>query len=295
MTYNILAIDDEQPNLLMLEEYLSDSHYEVTSVQSAKEGLSLLESGQKFNAILLDRMMPEMAGMEFLEKIKGDDRFKNIPVVMQTAAAAQDQIAEGIAAGVFYYLTKPFKKNVLISVLESALKDFSVYDDIKSQLEQANAALTRLDGCNFSFQTLDDVTNIALYLANLYPDPEASIMGLKELMINAVEHGNLGITYDDKSELNLKGEWIDEVEKRLSLPEYKEKFAKAYFTKENDQVVLILEDQGTGFDWKKYMEMDPDRATDNHGRGIAMSNIMSFDEVEYVAPGNKVICRKKLN
>ncbi|OQW72540.1 MAG: hypothetical protein BVN35_14080 [Proteobacteria bacterium ST_bin11] len=294
MTYHILAIDDELTNLIILEEYLSEGNYEVTSVQSAQAGLAQLESGNKFHAILLDRMMAGMNGMEFLEQIKGNDRYKHIPVIMQTAAATQDQIAEGIKAGVFYYLTKPFKKNVLISVLESALKDFSVYDEIKTKLEQVNAALHRIVSCSFLLQNLDDVSNVSYYIAKLYPDPEVTIMGLKELMINAVEHGNLGITYDEKSELNFKGIWAKEVQNRLSLPEYKDKYAIASLEKNDDQIVFTIEDQGRGFDWEKYMVMDPMRATDNHGRGIAMSNILSFDEIEYVAPGNKVICRKNL-
>jgi CheY-like chemotaxis protein len=294
MTYHILAIDDELTNLIILEEYLSEGNYEVTSVQSAQAGLAQLESGNKFHAILLDRMMAGMNGMEFLEQIKGNERYKHIPVIMQTAAATQDQIAEGIKAGVFYYLTKPFKKNVLISVLESALKDFSVYDEIKTKLEQVNAALHRIVSCSFLLQNLDDVSNVSYYIAKLYPDPEVTIMGLKELMINAVEHGNLGITYDEKSELNFKGIWAEEVQNRLSLPEYKDKYAIASLEKNDDQIVFTIEDQGRGFDWEKYMVMDPMRATDNHGRGIAMSNILSFDEIEYVAPGNKVICRKNL-
>ncbi|MBS3955383.1 MAG: response regulator [Methylomicrobium sp.] len=294
MTHQILAIDDEHLNLILLEEYLSEGNYEITAVQSAKAGLEQLESGHKFHAILLDRMMAEMDGMEFLELIKGNDRYKHIPVIMQTAAATQDEIAEGIKAGVFYYLTKPFKKNVLLSILESALKDYSVYDDIKTKLEQVNAALTCVVSCDFSLKSLEDVTSLSYFIANLYPDPEAVIMGLRELMINAVEHGNLGITYDEKSELNFKCAWAEEVQRRLSLPEYKDKYATASFKKMDDQIVFTLEDQGNGFEWERFMEMDPIRATDNHGRGIAMSNIMSFDQIEYIAPGNKVICRKKL-
>ncbi len=294
MTHHILAIDDEKPNLMMLEEYLSDDDYELVTVQSAKEGIAHLESGKKVHAILLDRMMPEMNGMEFMAFIKGHERFKHIPVIMQTAAASQDQIAEGITAGVFYYLTKPYKKNLLLSVLKHALKDFSVYDDLRARMEKTNAALTRLDDCSFSFQSLDDVTNISFYVAQLYPDAEEVIMGIKELMLNAVEHGNLGITYEEKTELNNKGAWVDEVNQRLLLAENKHKFAKAVLKKMPQEIVFVLEDQGKGFDWEKYLQMSPERALHNHGRGIAMSKMMSFDSMEYIAPGNKVICTKKI-
>lgn len=293
MTFYILAIDDEQANLLMLEEYLSDDDYNVVTVQSAKEGIAYLESGKKVHAILLDRMMPEMSGMEFVAHVKSDDRFKYIPVIMQTAAAAPDQIAEGISAGVFYYLTKPFKRNVLLSVLKSALKDFAVFDDLRGQLEKGAAALNRLDTCSFSFQNLDDINNISYYVATLYPRPDEVILGIRELMLNAVEHGNLGITYDEKTELNDKGEWMDEVNQRLLLADNKDKWARIFIEKKAREIVLHIEDEGPGFEWEQYLLMSPERALHSHGRGIAMSKMMSFDSLEYITPGNKVVCKKK--
>jgi len=47
-------------------------------------------------------------------------------------------------------------------------------------------------------------------------------------------------------------------------------------------------DQGAGFDWQSYLEMSPDRAFDSHGRGIAMSRMLSFVALEYTGNGNTV-------
>lgn len=293
MTQSILAIDDEMVNLVMLEEYLSDEDYDVTTMQNANDALDHLDAGNRVDAILLDRMMPGMNGMEFLERIKSDERFKSIPVIMQTAAAAQDQIAEGIQAGAYYYLTKPFKRNVLLSILRTALRDSGAFDNIRNRMEKIDCALKCLESCSFAFQTLDDVKNISTYFSAFYPQPEEAIVGLKELMINAVEHGNLSITYDDKTELNAKGTWEEEVKRRLGLPENRDKFARARIERKDGDLLFILEDEGPGFDWEPYLQIDPKRALHNHGRGIAMSNMLSFDEIEYVEPGNKVICRKK--
>ncbi len=295
MTYTILAIDDEKPNLLMLEEFLSDETDCVfIGVESAQEGLDLLDSGQEVHAILLDRMMPGMDGMQFLEKTKADERFKYTPVIMQTAAAAQEQVAEGIAAGVFYYLPKPFQKQVLLSILRSALRDYDQYCTLRDALGQTSAALRLVDHCQFSVQTLEDVKAVSAHLAGLYDQPDDVLMGLSELMINAVEHGNLGITYDEKTELNHNGEWEEEVARRLALSENKQKYAKVMLERTSQAIVLTIEDCGDGFDWDAYLEISPERALHNHGRGIAMSRMLSFDEIEYVAPGNKVICTKHL-
>ncbi|HBT43645.1 MAG TPA: response regulator receiver protein, partial [Rhodospirillaceae bacterium] len=60
--------------------------------------------------------MPEMDGMEVLAKIKGDPDLKAIPVIMQTAMDLEAEIVDGIEAGVYYYLTKPYDVDVLVSV-----------------------------------------------------------------------------------------------------------------------------------------------------------------------------------
>ncbi len=294
MTHTILAIDDEMPNLLMIQEFLADDPYELILMESAEEALAFLEEGKKAHAILLDRMMPGMDGLTFLKKLKESPDFRHIPVIMQTAAAGAQQVAEGIEAGVFYYLTKPFKKDVLRSILRSALRDFGIFGDIKTELDRRNAALGRLTECRFDLQTLEDVKNISAYLAMMYPDPESAIMGLKELMINAVEHGNLAIGYDEKTVLNNEGRWEEEVAHRLQQENYKQKRAQVSFSRNAEQIVVIIEDEGPGFEWERFLEMDPARAFDNHGRGIAMSRAISFDEVEYIAPGNKVKCYKAL-
>ena len=54
--------------------------------------------------------------MEVLEKLKVDKELKEIPVIMQTAAAPTKEIREGVNAGVFYYLTKPFSEELLLWV-----------------------------------------------------------------------------------------------------------------------------------------------------------------------------------
>jgi hypothetical protein len=61
-----------------------------------------------------------------------------------------------------------------------------------------------------------------------------------------------------------------------------------------DAIVVHIIDEGNGFDWRKYLELSPDRITDPHGRGIATSRMMSFDSLEYLGVGNEVRCTVKL-
>ena len=56
-------------------------------------------------------------------------------------------------------------------------------------------------------------------------------------------------------------------------------------------VELVIRDEGAGFDWKNYLTFSSERACDSHGRGIAMSRMLSFDHMEYRGCGNEVLVR----
>lgn len=120
----ILAIDDDPINLEIIQEFLSTEPYRLLTANSGEEGLEVLhrEAGN-VDAVLLDRMMPGIDGIEVLNRIKQDPVLESIPVILLTAAGEPHQIAEGIRAGCFYYLTKPFDFDVLRAVLTSALRD----------------------------------------------------------------------------------------------------------------------------------------------------------------------------
>jgi len=60
------------------------------------------------------------------------------------------------------------------------------------------------------------------------------------------------------------------------------------FEKKKNTYYLQITDQGKGFNWKSFMEFDPSRASDNHGRGIAMANMIAFDRLVYNEAGNQV-------
>ncbi|MFV2059758.1 MAG: ATP-binding protein, partial [Gammaproteobacteria bacterium] len=144
------------------------------------------------------------------------------------------------------------------------------------------------------FKTLDEITNIACTLANLCPEPEKIVSGLSELLMNAVEHGNLGISYDEKQKFIMDNNLIDEIKSRLKLPEYSDKNINVFWEKDNNEIRFIIKDEGLGFSPEKYLELDPNRATHPHGRGIAMARMLSFSKLEFVGCGNHVVATVKI-
>src|SRR5205823_7816260 len=142
---------------------------------------------------------------------------------------------------------------------------------MQAQVKKGLGSLRLLEKATFTFQTVDQARDLGALLANTCPDPTGTVIGLTELLVNAVEHGNLGITYEDKSKLFATGGWNDEVRRRLALPENASKHAEVSFERGDGHLQFTIRDQGCGFDWHSYLQIDPQRAFDTHGRGIAMA------------------------
>lgn len=284
----LLVVDDEPINLDIIADCLSDQH-EMCFAQDGQEAWELLESEPNlFDGVILDRMMPRMDGIDVLRRIKADTRFRDLPVIMQSAADSSDQVAEGLAAGAWYYLAKPYSAKALKSIVAAALDDRRNRRELGRIGSEMVYVMGLVRDATFQFRTLADVSTLASVLAQLCPNAEAVSMGLSELMLNAVEHGNLGIDYSEKGRLIEAGVWQHEIERRLSAPAQHKRFASVEFTREPQELRFTIRDHGQGFDWHKYLDLDPARAFDSHGRGIAMARHLAFTSLAYQGNGNQV-------
>ncbi|MCK4865819.1 MAG: response regulator [Gammaproteobacteria bacterium] len=288
----ILVVDDEPLNLDIIEEFLTGKGQSYI-VETACDGIEAMEkleaNSAKYDVVLLDRMMPRMSGMEVLEKMSAHPELKYIPVILQTAKVSKEDILEGLKAGAYYYLTKPFTSDILHSVVKTAVKDRGYNKALIASLNVTKSSVKLLKNAYFEFRSLDDVRAVSSLIACACDEPDKIAMGLSELMINAIEHGNLHIGYEEKSELRKADKWESEIASRLELPEYKEKFASVNVINDLDGVTYTITDQGMGFDWDDFMEFDTTRVMDNHGRGIAMANKLYFSKLEYQGNGNTVV------
>jgi CheY-like chemotaxis protein len=149
----ILAVDDDPINLDIIDEFTLGKGFELLTAESGVEALELLRREKtRVDVVLLDRMMPGIDGLEVLQQIKKDPELCKIPVILLTAASESAQVAEGVNAGCFYYLTKPFDRNVLNKVLTSALREqtgqesVALFTDAPAPLPSAPPAEPDLPG-----------------------------------------------------------------------------------------------------------------------------------------------------
>lgn len=285
-----LIVDDNRLNRELLSGQLQTIGYATEAAVDGVEAWSILqERAGDFDVVLLDRRMPNMNGMEVLAKMKANPDLAAIPVIMQTAADKEEEIIEGIQAGAFYYLTKPFQPKVLLSITAAAVADYARYLRLQRDVDQRTHALILMQTSNFRFQTMRQGLDLAAVLAAACPNPQKRVTGLSELLVNAVEHGNLGITFEEKSTFIAEQRMDEEVEARLALPEHQGKFVEVLFERTASQIAITITDQGKGFDWQEYLDMDPKRVFETHGRGIALAKTLSFDGLEYRGCGNEVM------
>ena len=286
----VLAVDDEPLNLEILSRYIKSAGYAVEVAEDGAQALEILRANQdSFSTIVLDRMMPNVDGMTVMAEVKSTPSLMHIPVIMQTAKAAKDDVLEGLKKGAQYYITKPFEKEAFVTMLKAAVSGFVYQKSLRDEINQTTRTLALMQNGYFEFRTLQQSKELAALLANASSDPERVVLGLSELLTNAIEHGNLEISYDDKTVLIENDNWLNEVEARLEMPEYKDRMASIEIQRSGNELRYIVRDGGKGFDWQKYVDLDPERAFDNHGRGIITAKMYSFDGLEYRGNGNEVI------
>lgn len=294
-TPQLLVVEDEAILRDILVETLSEYGYAVEVAETGAEALRVLESHAKtLDAILLDRLLPDMDGLGLLPRIKRNPALAHVPVIIQTSLTSPEDVAAGLNAGAYYYLTKPFPPEMLLSIVRAAVRDRLEYLDLQGRIRHAEGIMRHLVRGEFSFRTQSEARDLAALVAHAAPEPSRVVLGLTELMLNAVEHGNLAITYAEKSRLIAEEALADEVERRLSDSPYCDRTARLFLTRSPDAVEFLVQDEGVGFNWRPFLEMAPERAFDTHGRGIAMSRLLSFDHLEYRGRGNEVVCRVQL-
>jgi two-component system cell cycle response regulator len=117
----ILVIDDLPENVFILQDRLQNEGYEVIT---AYDGNSGIEKTRTYlpDLVLLDVMMPDITGFDVCKILINDEKTKHIPIILVTAKVEAEDIKEGLEAGAFDYVKKPFNRVELLARVKSALK-----------------------------------------------------------------------------------------------------------------------------------------------------------------------------
>ncbi|MBL4866948.1 MAG: response regulator [Pseudomonadales bacterium] len=283
----ILVVDDDSFVQTLLEDVLSSEGYSVSLASNGQEAMESVSENPP-DLVLLDIIMPKMDGWAVIRELKQEKRFSDIPVIMQSGLDSSEDFERGLAEGAYHFVTKPLDEARLLPIVKSAIDDHENIEKLKGELRSADDILGLTKEWKVRFRTLEQAASLSKLVAKVCSDPGRVITGFSELFINAVEHGIADITYDEKSELKIKNRWEEEVEYRLGLEENIDKYANISLQKNKDNIEILIQDPGNGFEWQEYLEFSVERITDSHGRGIAMAKATSFDSLQYSGIGNEV-------
>lgn len=286
-TPTILVADDDRIVRTVLSGLLQDNGYNVLEAADGQEAYNIMLKQPGIEAALLDRNMPGLDGLSLIQLMKQNQNLALMPVVMVTGASQPAEVREGLNAGVFYYLTKPVEGTVVGAVVNSAVTEGRRRRNLTSQLRQ-HSGLSLLQQGLFHCRTVAEAEELAPQLAKLFPQPSRSLTGIAALLLNAVEHGLLGIGFQKKAELLAADTWRAELDRREALPENQSKVVKITIEKKADRTRLTIADPGPGFDWRSFIYFSPERATARHGRGIAQARASGFEKLAYNPAGNIV-------
>ena len=291
----VLVVDDERVTLTVICHLLEDSGYEVVAADNGTQALDILtSSAETFDAVVLDRVMPEMGGMEVLSAIRAQDRLANIPVILLTASSSPEDMRQGIDAGAFYYITKPFDEAIFLAVVRSAVHDHQAEGVFMDQMTADMAlvsGVSLLDRGRFRFSTPDQAKSVAWVISQLTDETAEATDCLRELFMNAIEHGNLAMGGALKEQLILEHRLDAEIERRLALPECAGKVVVVEFKVEDGSVMVSVADQGDGFAWEPYLTEIPNLENKVQGRGIWVARAMSAHSLVYEDGGRRAIVR----
>lgn len=284
----LLIVDDEPDNLDLLEGMLARTPYQLVRAESGREAIDHLENDpEAFDAVLLDRMMPGMDGIQVLKRMKEHPRLQQLPVILQTAAGSPTQIAQGLEAGAHYYLVKPFDRAQLVPIVEGAVANYRTIREMTRRM-LSSAALGLIVSGDFRYSTIDEARELATFLARASGDPSPVAFGLFELLSNAIEHGCLGVGYEAKKAALRRGDYDRVLEDRMQACPEARRHATVRIERDEEKVSYTVSDPGDGFDPEPYLHQDAYRLTDPNGRGIQVAKELSFDGLEFLDGGRTV-------
>jgi DNA-binding NtrC family response regulator len=159
MAQKILVIDDEKLIRWTLEQHLVKEGYEVATAESAEKGFALIAEDTP-DLVLLDNRLPEMTGLEMLEKLNVQEH--GLMVIMITAYGMVETAVKAMKFGAYDYISKPFNLEEITFVIKKALEAGSLRSQVRQLRQECRG---RVDAIIGESEDMTKVKNLILKIA----------------------------------------------------------------------------------------------------------------------------------
>lgn len=285
-----LVVDDDEDSRKILSKVAEKQGFRV---QQACDGETAIRLQRELrpDLILLDVSMPGISGLDALREIREVD--PHVAVVVVSGAADAEIGEKALDLGAVNYVGKPFDVREMRFVLERLRGAFQEEEDLQPALAMLRERRTVLElGTD-----IGKISAIVAYLGREvrahYPGHDVPVteirLALYEALANAVEHGNLEIDYDAKTQaLAEEGGVRALIERRREDPKYRDRRVRIEVDYEPAMVVWRIRDEGRGFSPSHEQETHHlGDTTSLHGRGIVLMRHL-MDDVSWNSSGNEI-------
>lgn len=289
----VLIVEDDFISRNYLSQLMQFSGYECRTAKNAAEGLDLYLS-YKPEAIICSIVMPGISGLEFLRQIRQSDR--HTIIIMITSRTSERLAVDALRLGANDYIKKPVQDNDILAAIKRAGSRIILDDEPEERYGEVDSGKIVM-----KFKTEIDAPRLIVErlmeeVQPQYFEPESLTyieLGLTELVTNAIEHGNLNITYQEKTEVLNDNGLTSLYLKRLSDSKLASRKVTVEYAFSQNVCEWTITDEGDGFDPSKIPDPLAEENIGNlSGRGIFVSKF-AFDNVEYLGKGNCVHVTKK--
>lgn len=139
----ILIVEDEEAVCDMLVYSLSKGGFACEGVIDTKKAKSAIES-EKPDLIILDWMLPNISGIDYMRRLRRDINTQNIPIIMLTAKGEEEDKVQGLEEGADDYIVKPFKAKELIARIKAVLRRYN---------KSYKASVKEINGLSLDYET----------------------------------------------------------------------------------------------------------------------------------------------
>ncbi|MCH7471995.1 response regulator [bacterium] len=297
MSKNILIVDDEQIIRNVLKRKLEQAtNYNVLTAEDGVPALELFKQ-HTIDLVISDLLMSKMNGIELLRNIKQLD--SKVPVIIITGFGTLDDAIEAIKLGAEDFIKKPFDINEVISTIDKTFRKLEEEADQRAIIKHISTEDIRLE-IPTDFDFLNKVINyIFSHLRARWLISSEDLHDVKvclyEALYNALEHGSLGITEEEKSKLLEQSQqaYKDFLVERLQSEEYKDKKIEVTLWISDEDIAVAITDEGSGFDHvSRIGDSDPEALFKSSGRGLLLIQSL-MDEISFNEQGNQIRMVKK--
>jgi CheY-like chemotaxis protein/anti-sigma regulatory factor (Ser/Thr protein kinase) len=288
---SVLVVDDEEALRSLLLRLLEREGFDPVPACNGEEAISLFRSRGPA-VVVSDIKMPRMDGLTLLTEIRKIDR--TAAVILMTGQGNEEMLLDALRGGATNFFKKPFVVRELIEEIRKVVSfrlEAARSTLFSPHLVEETKHFVLPPGEVFYFPVINQAS---LQLPAILPEEDILNLkiGIEEIITNAVEHGNLGISFQEKNSAIHDGRLAELIAERMRDPGRARRrvFIDSHLTPELFQITV--RDEGDGFDWRNLPEVAPENLLSFNGRGILLTRIY-FDEVVFNDAGNEVTLRKR--